>query len=83
MIDKITETLSTKYFPTSQFEHDFSNEEFKELKYLFEAVAGEIEPILPSGRYDVDSYLGQGKIAGVPWVGIHSTKSGFPSAKTG
>jgi hypothetical protein len=77
MIDKITETLSTKYFPTSQFEHDFSNEEFKELKNLFVEAVGEIELNLPAGRYAVDSYLGQGLIAGVPWIGIHSTKPDF------
>ena len=36
MIENIKATLSDVYFPTSQFENDFGDEDFKELQYLFE-----------------------------------------------
>ena len=70
MKDKIEETLSPKYFPTSQYDNNFSDEEFKELQYLFEKIAEEIEPILPAGRYSVSTYLGRGGIAFFPYFRI-------------
>ena len=69
MLDKIAKTLSKTYFPTSQFKNNFSNENFKELQYLFEKAAGDIELILPPGRYSVSTNLGRGGIAFVPWMG--------------
>ena len=80
MIDNIAETLSPSYFPTSQFDNNFSDEEFKELQYLFEKIAEEIEPILPAGRYSVSTNLGRGVISFVPWIGIHSTDPNFDSS---
>ena len=80
MIEKIKETLTDTYFPTSQFGNDFSNESFKELQYLFEGIAGEIESVLPARRYTVSTNLGRGGIAFVPWVGIHSTNPSFDSS---
>ena len=78
--ETLEETLSPKYFPTSQFDNNFSDEEFKELQYLFEKIAEEIEPILPAGRYSVSTNLGRGGIAFVPWIGIHSTDPNFDSS---
>jgi hypothetical protein len=80
LINEIAETISPSFFPTSQFEDDFSNVRFKELKNLFDSVAEAIEPLLPINRYEVSTNLGRGGIAFVPWVGIHSTKTNFDSS---
>lgn len=81
MIDKIAETLSTSYFPTSQFDqHDFQNARFIEFRNLMEEIAVQINSILPKNKYAVEPHLGDGTIANVPWIGIHSNKSDFDSS---
>ena len=80
MIENIKATLSDVYFPTSQFENDFGDEDFKELQYLFEEIKGEIENILPTGRYSVSTNLGRGEIAFFPWIGVHSINPNFDSS---
>ena len=80
MIEYIKETLSGKFFPTSKFGNDFSNEEFRELQSLFEEIAGKIESVLPARRYSVSTNLGRGGIAFVPWIGVHSTNPNFDAS---
>jgi hypothetical protein len=75
MINEIMETLSPSYFPTSQFgTTDFSNKNFKQLKYLFDEIASGLTTVLPIGRYKVKKHVGEGGIANAPWIGIRSSK---------
>ena len=80
MLQLLTQTLSSRYFPTSQFGNDFSNPAYNELQKLFEDIASEIESLLPEGKYSVSTNLGRGGIAFVPWIGIHSTNQSFDSS---
>ena len=80
MINTISQTLSQRFFPTSQFRNDFSNEAFNELQSLFEDIVSEIEPVLPPNKYSLSTNLGRGGIAFVPWIGIHSTDTNFDSS---
>lgn len=72
------------YFPTSQYQHDFEDEKFLRLKQEIENAEVAIKELLPSQSYKVKHRMGQKplRIAGSPWIGIHSLRDKFYQSAT-
>ena len=84
MIDKIKETLGDHFFPTSKFKDDFKNPVFQELRELLCSIERDLVELFPAENYRSSVNVGKGKIAAVPWIGIHSNEDEFDSsAQTG
>jgi 5-methylcytosine-specific restriction protein A len=79
MLREISNTLSGGFFPTKQFNDDFSNGAFLELKRLLEKVAENVGEAFPSESYSCNAYIGMGKIAYCPWIGLHSKERNVDS----
>ena len=82
MLHLLSQTLSSKYFPTTQFGNDFSNPGYNELQGLFENIASRIESLVPEDKYSVSTNLGRGGIAFVPWIGFTLQSQATPHRST-
>lgn len=76
----LASTLEGGYFPTSKFRDNFKDPDLQIFRDKIEEIAKLLVPEDQAANYKISINVGIGKVAIVPWLGIHSTKEGFDSS---